>query len=243
MRFRALTLLDTFSRESLTIYVDKSIKGEQVCEELEKIKAARGLPQRIKVDNGPEFISQALDAWAYFNKVKLDYSRPGTPTDNPHIESFNGSFREECLYMNWFMSPEDARDIIERWRSDYNEFRPHSALTYLTPAELARKTGSEAVGTSISSRSAWTTLWGTPQNIDFFSFTVDYYWGIPHELEFALLNFRSKTSQAVPDITRCKSESLFITDLYFSSSIGKFLQTSDENITLEAPTECSILSR
>ena len=91
-RFRALTVLDTFSRESLAIYVDKSIKGEQVCDELEKIKAARGLPQRIKVDNSPEFISRALDAWAHFNKVKLDYSRPGTPTDNPHIESFNGSF-------------------------------------------------------------------------------------------------------------------------------------------------------
>ena len=86
-------MLDTFSRESLAIYVDKSIKGEQVCDELEKLKAARGLPQRIKVDNGPEFISRALDAWAYFNKVKLDYFRPGTPTDNPHIESFNGSFR------------------------------------------------------------------------------------------------------------------------------------------------------
>ncbi len=83
--------------------MDKSIKVEQVCEELEKIKAARGLPQRIKVDNGPEFISRALDAWAYFNKVKLDYSRPCTPTDNPHIESFNGSFRDECLNMNWFM--------------------------------------------------------------------------------------------------------------------------------------------
>ena len=144
-RFRALTVLDTFSRESLAIYVEKSIKGEQVCEELEKIKAARGLPQRIKVDNGPEFISRALDAWAYFNKVRLDYSRPGTPTDNPHIESFNGSFRDECLNMNWFMSLEDARDKVERWRRDYNEFRPHSALTHLTPAEFALKMGSEAV--------------------------------------------------------------------------------------------------
>jgi len=108
-RFRALTVLDTFSLESLAIYVDKSIRGEQVCEALEKTKAARRLPQRIKVDNGPEFISRALDAWAYFNKVKLDYSRPGTPTDNPYIDSFNRSFRHECLNMNWFMSLEDAR--------------------------------------------------------------------------------------------------------------------------------------
>ena len=144
-RFRALTVLDTFSRESISIYVDKSIKGEQVCETLDKIKEARGLPMRIKVDNGPEFISRALDAWAYFNRVKLDYSRPGTPTDNPHIESFNGSFRDECLNMNWFMSLEDAREKIERWRRDYNEFRPHSALTYLTPVEFARKSAPEAV--------------------------------------------------------------------------------------------------
>ena len=107
--------MDTFSQEILAIDVDKSIKGEQVCEELEKIKAARGLPNRIKVDNGPEFISRALDVWAYFNKVRIDYSHPGTPTDNPHIESFNGSFLDECLNMNWFMSPEDARYMITRW--------------------------------------------------------------------------------------------------------------------------------
>ena len=99
----------------------------------------------IKVDNGPEFISRALDAWAYVNKVKLDDSRPGTPTDNPHIESFNGSFWDESLNMNWFMSLENAMDKVERWRRDYNDFRPHSTLIYLTPAEYARKTGSEAV--------------------------------------------------------------------------------------------------
>ena len=98
--------------------MDQSIKGEQVCDVLEKVKAARYLPKRIKVDNGPAFISRALDAWAYCNKVKLDYSRPGTPTDNPYIESFNGSFRDECLSMNWFLSLEDAGDKIERWRKD-----------------------------------------------------------------------------------------------------------------------------
>ncbi|PKM39596.1 MAG: hypothetical protein CVV04_09440 [Firmicutes bacterium HGW-Firmicutes-9] len=98
--FQTLTVLDTFSWEKLAIYVDKSIKGEQVYEELEEIKAARGLQNRINVDNRPEFISLALDAWVYFNEVKIDYSRPGTPTDNSHIESFNGSFRVECLNMN-----------------------------------------------------------------------------------------------------------------------------------------------
>jgi putative transposase len=82
-----------------------------------------------------------LDVWAYFNNVKLDYSRPGKPTDDAHIESFNASFRDECLNTNWFMSLEDAQEKIEQWRNDYNEFRPHSALTYLAPVEFARKTG------------------------------------------------------------------------------------------------------
>ena len=91
----------------------------------------------IKVDNGPEFIPRALDAWTYDLKIQLVFSRPGTPTDNAHIESFNGSLREECLNTNWFMSLEDAKEKLERWRNDYNEYRPHSALTYLPPAEFA----------------------------------------------------------------------------------------------------------
>ncbi len=144
-RFRALTIIDTYSRECLDIYANKAIKGETVTKVLDKLKETRALPKRIKVDNGPEFISRALDAWAYFNKVKLDYSRPGTPTDNAHIESFNGSFRDECLNTNWFMSLADAQEKIERWRNDYNEFRPHSALTYLAPAEFARNSGLSGV--------------------------------------------------------------------------------------------------
>lgn len=138
-RFRTLTLIDLCSRECLALHVDKKITGEAVAAALDQVRQTRGLPGRIKVDNGPEFISKALDAWAYFNHVQLDYSRPGTPTDNAYIESFNGSFRDECLNANWFMSLEDAREKIERWRTDYNEFRPHSALTYLTPADFARK--------------------------------------------------------------------------------------------------------
>lgn len=144
-RFRALTILDVFSRECLDIYVDKSIKGEMVADVLEKLKESRGLPAKIKVDNGPEFISKALDAWAYFNNVQLEYSRPGRPIDNAHIESFNGSFRDECLNTNWFMSLGDAREKIETWKNDYNEFRPHSALTYRTPAAYAQLARAEAI--------------------------------------------------------------------------------------------------
>lgn len=91
---------------------------------------------RPAVDNGSEFISKALDLWAYDNNVILDFSRPGKPTDNPFIESFNGSFRDECLNAHWFLSLEDAREKIEHWRHEYNSFRPHSSLDGLTPDEV-----------------------------------------------------------------------------------------------------------
>jgi putative transposase len=135
-RFRALTLVDNFSRECLAIEIGQSLKAEDVVRVMERIKLWRGLvPKRIKVDNGSEFISKALDKWAYENAVMLDFSRPGKPTDNAFIESFNGSFRDECLNVNWFLSLEDAREKIDAFREDYNHFRPHSALGNLTPVE------------------------------------------------------------------------------------------------------------
>jgi putative transposase len=90
------------------------------------------------VDNGPEFISKSLDWWAYFNEVKLDFSRPGRPTDNAYIESFNGRLRQECLNQHWFLSMADAQERIDHWRKDYNEQRPHSALDNRTPKEFAK---------------------------------------------------------------------------------------------------------
>ena len=90
--------------------------------------------------NGSEFISKSLDGRAYFNDVQLDYSRPGTPTDNACIEAFNGFFRDECLNTNWFMSLEDAKEKIEAWKNDYNELRPHSSLTYLARLILPENT-------------------------------------------------------------------------------------------------------
>ena len=86
-----------------------------------------------------ESISRALDKWAYDNKVTLDFSRPGKPTDNPFIESFNGSFRDECLNTNWFLSLEDAQDKITHWKTEYNTFRPHSSLSELIPDEFISK--------------------------------------------------------------------------------------------------------
>jgi len=135
-RIRALTVVDNWSRECLMIHVDKSIKGECVVDAMEYLRDVLGRsPGRIQVDNGSEFISKAMDRWAYENKIVLDFSRPGKPTDNPFIESFNGSFRDECLNTNWFLSLEDARDKVEKWRHDYNTFRPHSSLGNLTPEE------------------------------------------------------------------------------------------------------------
>ena len=94
---------------------------------LEEVCSERGLPKTIRVDNGPEFISKSLDCWAYWNGVKLDFSRPGKPTDNAYIESFNGRLRQECLNEHWFTSLQDAAKILETWWRDYNENRPTAA--------------------------------------------------------------------------------------------------------------------
>jgi len=135
-RIRALTVVDNFSRKCLAIHVDSSIKGNDVTDIMGRISERFGqTPQRIQVENGSEFISKALDHWAYENTVTLDFLRPGKPTDNPYIESFNGSFRDECLNLHWFLSLEDARDKIEAWRQEYNSYRPHSSLGGLTPDE------------------------------------------------------------------------------------------------------------
>jgi len=103
------------------------------------VEAENALPERIKVDNGSEFISKAMDLWAYDNEVKMDFSRPGKPTDNAFIESFNGSLRDECLNTNWFLSLEDAKEKIETWRREYNEYRPHSSIGDLTPTEFLKQ--------------------------------------------------------------------------------------------------------
>lgn len=140
-RIRALTLIDIFTRECLAIEVDQGIKGEQVSRVVGQVALRRGAPKRIRVDNGPEFISSALDRWAYENGVVLDFSRPGRPIDNAYIESFNGRLREECLNAHWFLSLGDARDKIEAWRLYYNESRPHTALGDRTPHEFASSAG------------------------------------------------------------------------------------------------------
>lgn len=138
-RFRILTVIDLFSRECLALEVDTSISGRRVGRVLESIAMRRKLPQIILTDNGPEFTSSALDAWADQHGVKQHFIRPGKPMENAFIESFNGRFRDECLNDNWFMSLAEAREIIEAWRIDYNQNRPHSSLNGLTPEEFANQ--------------------------------------------------------------------------------------------------------
>lgn len=133
-RFRLLTLVDTMSRESPAIEVDRSLSGARVVTLLDRLASGWGLPSVIQVDNGPEFSARALDDWAHRHGVKLAFSRPGTPTDNPYIEAFNGRMRAECLDQHWFASLEEARQIVEAWRIDYNHVRPHTALGNQTPA-------------------------------------------------------------------------------------------------------------
>jgi putative transposase len=137
-RFRALTLIDAHSRECLALEVDTSLTGQRVVRVLEQLKEWRGLPQVIQVDNGSEFTSRMMDEWAYTNKVKLHFIEPGKPTQNGHIESFNGKLRDECLDMEWFTSLQEAKNIIEAWSEDYNSVRPHSALGQLPPAVWAQ---------------------------------------------------------------------------------------------------------
>ena len=136
-RFRALTVVDNWSRHSALIEVDFTLPGTKVVAALERVGKRSGYPKMITVDNGTEFTSKALDAWAYAHGVKLDFIRPGKPVENAVIESFNGRFRDECLNAQVFISLHDARQKIEAWRMDYNEHRPHGALGNLTPQEFA----------------------------------------------------------------------------------------------------------
>jgi putative transposase len=140
-RFRSLTVIDNYSRECSAIEVGQHLRGEDVTRTMGRFEVVRGVPDSIKVDNGPEFISKELDRWACENRVTLDCSRPGKPIDNAFIESFNGSFRDECLNTNWFLSLEDAREKIETWRRDCNERRPHSSLDNLTPVQYGQRHG------------------------------------------------------------------------------------------------------
>lgn len=137
-KLRSLTVIDHHSRFSPGIFSAHSISGEVVTKELDKMILKHGKPKRIQVDNGPEFTSKAMMEWTYQKGIELDFTRPGKPTDNAFIESFNGTFRDECLNQHWFLNLAEAKNIIENWRKEYNEERIHSSINYLTPKEFVK---------------------------------------------------------------------------------------------------------
>jgi len=133
--FRVMTLIDIFSRECLATIAQRSFTGAAVPVNLAKVGRQRGgLPNKIRVDNGTEFTSKALDHRAYWNQVELDFSRPGKPADNAFIEAFNGNLRRECLSQHWFVDFEDVQSTLGRWTFACNNSRPHGALGQRPPA-------------------------------------------------------------------------------------------------------------
>ncbi len=140
-RFRALTVVDVFTRVALAIEVGQPLRASDVVAVLDRLRQSRGCPESLYCDNVSEFTSQLVDRWAYHHKVRIDYSRPGKPTDNAFVGSFNGTFRDECLNAHWFELINDARAVVGSWRVEYNESRPHRALGEVPPAEFARRFG------------------------------------------------------------------------------------------------------
>jgi len=138
-RFRVLTVIDQWSRESVLLEASMAPTGHSVVDALDALARHHPLPRAITVDHGTEFTSKALDAWAYRRGVQLDFIRPGKPVENAYIESFNGRLRDECLNANDFTSIAHAQHVLEVWRQDYNQHRPHGALGHLTPSEYARQ--------------------------------------------------------------------------------------------------------
>jgi putative transposase len=136
-RIKVLTVVDDCTKEAVDLVADFGISGHYATRILDQVARFRGYPKAVRTDQGPEFTGRALDQWAYQHGVQLKLIQPGKPTQNAFIESFNGKFRDECLNEHWFHTLDHARVIINQWRKDYNECRPHSMLGYKTPAEMA----------------------------------------------------------------------------------------------------------
>jgi putative transposase len=157
--FRILTVVDQFTRECVALEADRSMTGTKVAQALEDTKQERGnLPESITVDNGSEFSSRALEAWAMSNEVQLCFIRPGRPVENGFIESFNGRLRDECLNVEWFSTLEDARQKLAKFREHYNQQRPHSALADRTPAAFAELHRSKEKSSTLMGRALQSLL-------------------------------------------------------------------------------------
>lgn len=138
-RLKLLTVTDEFTRESLCVETRTSIRSRAVVEVLGRLVQERGAPAYLRSDNGPELVSRYVRTWLGVRGVRTLYIEPGAPWQNAYAESFNGRLRDECLNMEWFRNPEEARVTVESWRRYYNEERPHSSLGYLTPTEFRQE--------------------------------------------------------------------------------------------------------
>ena len=149
-RIRILTIVDDFTRESLKMVVDTSLNGMRVARELSELISEKGAPEAILSDNGTEFTSHAILKWSQENEINWQYIQPGKPMQNGYIESFNGKLRDECLNENWFLSLQEAKQIIERWRLDYNLERPHTSLKGMSPQQFLNSLNKEDEGKLIA---------------------------------------------------------------------------------------------
>lgn len=138
-RLRILTIIDDYTRESPGILVARSIPSGRVTTFIDRLALSHGYPRRIRVDNGPEFISAWFHTWSEEHHIVIEHTRPGKPSDDAFVESFNGKIRDECLNEHWFLSIPDAQSKIEQWRNTYNEERPHRSLNNLTPYEFIKE--------------------------------------------------------------------------------------------------------
>lgn len=146
---KCLTVIDEYTRECLAIDVAASIRSGRVIEVLAKLVSMHGAPRHLRSDNGPEFVSRAVLRWLMESNIDTAHIDPGKPWQNGSNESFNGKFRDECLSMQWFKNRIDAKILIEQFRREYNEIRPHSSLGQLTPQQF-KQTLSTTTGEATS---------------------------------------------------------------------------------------------
>lgn len=152
---KCLTVVDEYTRECLAIDVAGSIRAKRVIEVLSRLVSLHGAPRYLRSDNGPEFVSTQLLQWAVDENLETVLIEPGKPWQNGTNESFNGKFRDECLSMEWFRNRLEARVIIEDWRRHYNDVRPHSSLSYLTPRQFVGNLSNELTTLASVSNSSW----------------------------------------------------------------------------------------
>ncbi|GAC1413620.1 MAG: hypothetical protein NVSMB57_09140 [Actinomycetota bacterium] len=138
-RLKLLNIVDEFTREALTMRVERHCLADDVVAAIEKLVAERGAPKQLRMDNGPEFIAWAIREWCRLSGTGTIYIEPGSPWENPFVESFNGRVRDELLNIEEFATLLEAQVVIETWRAEYNTYRPHSSLGWLTPHEYAQR--------------------------------------------------------------------------------------------------------